>query len=160
MVAQAKETALQDGHHVPLLILEGNRGLAMGQIQDMPDTHGARMELMRRFGEAAGRSGRVGRLAQVFFVSEGWMSVATRDKPPELRPSQDPDRREVLIISGLDMRGLGKSLRILEMVRNEDKRVVDLQELVPPGGEEGAIEIPLLDAFAEGFEIAFLSNAN
>jgi hypothetical protein len=132
----------------------------MGQLQDMPDTHGKRLELMRRFGAAAARNGGVGRLDQVFFVSEGWMSVATKERPPDLRPSQDPDRKEVLIISGLEVRGRRKSLRIFEMVRNQDKRVVDLQELVPPGEPDRAIEIPLLDAFAQGFEIAFQASVN
>ncbi len=102
---------MQDGQHVPVLIVEGSKSLVVSQIQAMPDTHGERLELMRFFGQAAAKSGKVGKLEQVFLISEGWMSVASKDKPLEMRPSQDPARKEVLIISGLELKGLKKSLR-------------------------------------------------
>jgi hypothetical protein len=160
VASKAKEVALHDGKHVPILIVEGSKSLIVSQIQDMPETHGERVELMRFFGQAAAKSGRVGRLEQVFFISEGWMSVANEGKLPENRPSQDPNRKEVLIISGLELKGLKKSLKLFEMVRNENKQVVDLPELSSPQGKEGAIEIPLLDAFAQGFRTAFQMRVN
>lgn len=152
---KAKEILIQDGQHVPLLIIEGSKKLVVSQIQDMPDTHDERAALMRFFGQAAARTAKIGRLEQVFFVSEGWMSAASKDKPPEMRPSQDPQRKEVLIISGLELKTRRKQLRIFEMVRNPSKRVVDLQELTPTSGRGGEIEIPLLDAFAQGFQTEF-----
>ena len=88
------------------------------------------------------------------------MSVANEGKLPENRPSQDPNRKEVLIISGLQLNGLKKSLRLFEMVRNQGKQVVDLPELLAPHGEEGDIEIPLLDAFAQGFRLAIQMRVN
>ena len=48
----------------------------MSQMQEMPETHGERLELMRLFGRLRPESGKFGRCEQVFFVSEGWMSVA------------------------------------------------------------------------------------
>jgi hypothetical protein len=86
VAAKAKESVLQDGQQAPLLIVQGSRTLAMGQIHDMPDAHCDRLE-------------------QVFVVSEGWMSAATKEKPLELRPCQHPHRKEVLLVSGLEMRG-------------------------------------------------------
>jgi len=154
VAAHAKEITIQDGQHAPILIVEGSRRLAVSQIQEMPETHGERVELMRLFGQAAAMSGKFGRLEQVFFVSEGWMSVASKEKPPNMRPSQDPDRREVLIISGMEVKGRTKQLRIFEMIRNQEEQVVDLAELSPPTDKNGTIEIPLVDAFTEGYQRA------
>ena len=75
---KAKEIALQDGSHVPILIVEGTRGMAISQMRDVPDTHGERLDLMRSLGQAAARSGKLGRLNQVFFISEAWMSMANK----------------------------------------------------------------------------------
>jgi hypothetical protein len=150
----AKEITLQDGHHVPILIVEGSRRLAVSHIQEMPETHGERLQLMQLFGQAAAESGKFGRLQQVFFVSEGWMSVSTKEQPSSNRPSQDPERKEVLIVSGMAVNGRDRYLRIFEMVRDRDEQVVEVLEMLPPGGGEGEVKIPLLDAFAHGFQVA------
>src|SRR5215211_5354885 len=91
VVSNAKEIMLQDGQHLPTLIVEGSKSLIAGQIPDMPPTHGERLDLMRFLGQAAARSGRVDQLQQVFMVSEAWISRPREDKPTEMRPSQDPD---------------------------------------------------------------------
>src|SRR5215213_6400226 len=98
IIANAKEIMLRDGQHVPTLIVEGSKSLVGGQIPDLPATHGERVELMRFLGQAAAKSGRVDLLQQVFMVSEGWLSQPREDKPTDLHPSQDPNRKEVLII--------------------------------------------------------------
>ena len=157
---KAKEITFQDGQHVPVLIVEGSKSLIVSQIQAMPDTHGERLELMRFLGQALAKGGKVGKLEQVFFISEGWMSTASKDKPPDVRPSEDPARKEVLIISGLELNSLRRSLRLFEMVRNQGKQVIDLPELIAPQAREGEIEIPLLDAFAQGFRLAFQAQAS
>jgi hypothetical protein len=160
LIQQAKEVTLRDGSHVPMLIVEGSRGLAIGQMEEMPDTHAERSDLMRSLGRAAAVSGKVGRLKQVFFISEGWMSMAENGKPPNLRPSQDPNRKEVLIVSGLELRAQQRYLRIFEMIRSPANDVVDLAELVPPHAKDGRIEVPLLEAFAQGFRLALQAQAN
>jgi len=157
VAAHAREITIQDGRHAPLLIVEGSKSLAVSQIQEMPETHDERMELMRLFGLAAARTGKFGRLEQIFFVSEGWMSVAGPDNPPQMRPSEDPHRKEVLIISGLELKARRTQLRLFEMVRNGDQEVVDLPELSPPQEREASAQVPLLEAFAQGYEGAFLA---
>ncbi len=156
----AKELTIQNGQHMPLLIIEGSRNQIICQVQAIPDTHGMRMEMMRIFGQAAAKSGKVGRLEQVFFISEGWMSVASEGKLPDLSPSQDPLRKEVLIVSGQDLKEGKKSLKLFEMIRNQFQRVIELPELTPPQEKEEAIEIPLVDAFVEGFQQVFREQAN
>lgn len=59
IISNAKEIMLRDGHHVPILIVEGGKSLVAGQIADMPPTHGERVDLMRFLGQAAAKSGRV-----------------------------------------------------------------------------------------------------
>ena len=161
IISNAKEIMLRDGSHVPVLIAEGGKSLVAGQIPDMPATYGERVELMRFLGEAAAKSGRVDQLQQVFMVSEGWMSVASEDKPPEMRPSQDPNRKEVLIVSGIQVKEDKKHLKVFEIMRDSDEKVVGLEEFLPnEKNKDETAEVPLLDAFVEGFQTGFRTKFN
>jgi len=53
----AKEVTRNDGHHVPILIVEGSKSLIVGQIEEMPETHEGRAELMRFMGRQHRRAG-------------------------------------------------------------------------------------------------------
>lgn len=117
IVSIAKELVLRDGHHVPIIIVEDNRKLITGQISDMPATHGEKVELMRHLGQAAAKSGKVEQLNQVFMVSEGWMSVAGEGNLSQMRPSKDPNRKEVLIISCINVMDRRKHLKLFEILR-------------------------------------------
>src|SRR5215207_7000953 len=94
IISNAKEIMLRDGNHVPVLIVEAGNSLLAGQITNLPETHGERMELMRFLGQAAAKSGRVDQLQQVFMVTEGWMSEPSKDIPVRIKPSEDPNRKE------------------------------------------------------------------
>ncbi len=160
IIQKAKEITLQDGGHYPLLIIEGSKSMIVSQMRDVPDTHGERVELMRFIGQATAKSGKVGKLEQVFFISEGWMSVAKQGKIPDVLPSQDPDHKEVLIVSGLQIKERKKQLRLFEMVRNANNQIVELAELLPPQDKDGTFDVSLLDAFAQGFLLAFQARIN
>ena len=99
IISNAKEVMLREGKHIPVLIVEGGKNLIAGQIPNMPPTHGERVELMRFLGQAAAKSGKIDQLKQVFMVTEGWMSEPSEDIPERIRPSGDPNKKEVLIIS-------------------------------------------------------------
>ena len=45
------------------------------------------------------------------------------------------------------------------MVRDGNNKVVSLPEILPPQSEDGKVNIPLLDAFAQGFQLAFLAES-
>ena len=161
VISNAKEIMLRDGQHVPVLIMEASNNIVVGQIPDMPATHGERMELMRFLGQAAVKSSRVDQLQQVFMVSEGWMSMASEAKQAELRPSQDPDRKEVLIISAIQMRERKKHLKLFEILRDSTEQVVGLEEILPDEEKKDeSVEVPLLDAFVHGFQMAFRTKFN
>src|SRR5687768_8102158 len=122
---------LRDGEHVPVLIMEADNKLVAGQIPHMPATHGERVELLRFLGQAAAKSGQVSQLQQIFMVTEGWMSVASEDKSAEIQPSQDPNRKEVLIISAIQMKERKKQMKVFEILRDSSEQVVGLEEFLP-----------------------------
>jgi len=161
IISNAREIMLRDGNHVPMLILEGNKNIVAGPIRDLPDTHDERMELMHFLGQAAAESGRVDQLQQVFMVSEGWISMSSEDKPTGTRPSQDPDRKEVLIISAVQIKERKKQMKVFEILRDSSEQVVGLEEFLPDEKKKDeSVEIPLLEAFVHGFRMAFRTKFN
>ena len=161
IISNAKEIMLRDGYHVPVVILEVDKKLMGAQIPDMPATHGERVQLLHFLGQAAAKSGRVNQLQQVFMVNEGWMSVASEDMPAEIRPSQDPNRKEVLIISAIQMKERKKQMKVFEILRDNSEQVVGLEEFLPDEKKKDeSVDIPLLDAFVQGFQTAFRTKFN
>lgn len=92
-----------------------------------------------------------GQLRSVFFISEGWMSRNDEQAPPELPPSKDPNRLEVLIISGVNVPTRQTTMVIFEMVRDENGVLGELRDF--PAAREGETnaESPLLDVFVLGY---------
>jgi hypothetical protein len=107
-------------------------------------------------GFAFAQSREVGELKQVFFISEAWMSIAELDKPPAVRPSQDPERIEVIMVSNLAVQEaptrVESRMAILEMIRDAEGRLTDLNALgLAEESAEGHVENSLLDAFVVGY---------
>ena len=145
---------VRDGKHVPVLIMEADNKVVAGQIRDMPPTHGERVELMRFLGQAAAKSGRVHRLEQIFMVTEGWMSEP-REESKFIRPSEDPHRKEVLIVSAIQMTERKKHLKVYKVVRDQYKQVTGMEEFLADSPQETSVDVPLLDALVEGFQTGF-----
>jgi len=160
IVSNAKEVILKDGKHVPILIVDGGQGLLISQLNELPATHHERAELFRFIGLTTAMSGKLRSLKQVFMVSEGWMSVARIDGQPMMSPSQDPDRKEVLIVSGFEVKSKRKYLKLFEILRYGENNGVDLQELFPDANKGGPVEVPLLDAFIHGFQFGIREKLN
>lgn len=156
IVSTAKEVMLKLGRHVPTLTIETGQKILVGQIPDMPATHGERVEFMRFLGQVVAKSGKVDQMHQVFMAHEGWLSLSSE----EIRPSQDPNRKEVLIISGIQVKDRKKHVRLFEILRNKDEKVIDLEEFLPEESKDKRTEAPHLDAFVQGFQLAFLARTN
>ena len=104
----------------------------------------------RAAGRALAQSWEVGELRQVAFISEEWMSTGA-GRPPELRPSQDPARKEVLLISSLTTKDYRNRVVIFEMARDVNDKLTELRDVRSSGEyDEGHAEPPLLDAFVDG----------
>jgi hypothetical protein len=148
----AQEMTLQQGNHVPLLMVQGDQQALLFPMTEMADTHEGRAQQMFITGLMLASSGEVGVLQQVFFVTEGWLSVVENGKIPDTPPSQDPQRKEVLTISNLDMATGQTQMTLFEMKRDEQG---SLQSLETPewrtGIKNSQAESPLLNAFVLGF---------
>lgn len=161
IISNAKEIMLRDGYHIPVVIMEVDKKLKGAQIPDMPATHGERLEFMNFLGQAAAKSGRVDQLQQVFMVTEGWMSEPSEDVPARIRPSEDPQRKEVLIISAIQVSKHKRQMEIFEVIRDANEQVIGLEKFLPgEKKEDESVAVPLLDAFVHGFQIAFQTKFN
>src|SRR5687767_4584811 len=111
-------------------LTETSNKLVAGQIHYMPPTHGERVQLMHHLGQSIAKSGQVNQIQQVFMVHEGWMSVASDDKPVHLPPSQDPQRKEVLIVSAIQPNERKKQTRVFEIMRDQYEQIVGFEEFL------------------------------
>jgi hypothetical protein len=148
VIRTAKEITLQDGGHVPTVLAEGG-GVTIATQLEFRGTHQERVATMHAAGFALGKSGQLSQLEQVFFISEGWMSIPEEGKL-EVPPSQDPNRIEVLLISRLDMAESQADLVMFEMVR-QDEALVALREYNPGEPKDLNFDSPLVRAFADGY---------
>lgn len=161
VVRLAKEATLAYGQHVPTVIANGTRRTVAAQLMDFPDTHEDKMQLMFAAGYALGESGQMGILTEVFFISEGWWSQAEPDQPLAVRPSQDPKRKEVLLIFHHKVEGRETQGVVLEMIRNTDGKLNALRELATSfHDKETQVHSPLVAAFVAGFRMGMGGEVN
>jgi hypothetical protein len=106
-----------------------------------------RVENMTAAGTQLAKSGEVGDIAQLIYVCEGWASPG---RTPYVRPSEDPNRMEVLVFSQLDPQTNKQSVQMFSCVRDYKDAVVELKPA--PMGETDA-QSPLLPAFLTGFRL-------
>jgi len=150
VVQIAKELTLSSGGHVPTLIAGGSRDSMVVKIDEIASTHEQRIHQMTALGAVLARSGKIGALQQVYFISEGWMTRGSADTPATLPPSQDPQRLEVLLVSHLDVRQAKSTLVLHEMNRNAQGVLTTLDALPQVDGTFDVYS-PLLNAVAVGF---------
>lgn len=147
----ATEILLRDGHHIPTVIADGSRGSLILQIADLARTHEGRMQQMAFIGIYTASQENAGPLRNVFFVSEGWMSRRDDGGDFSMPPSQDPNRHEVLIISGVEIASMQRSMEIFEMIRDASGELRELRDFSRTDNAEITGESPLLDAFVYGY---------
>lgn len=151
MTTMVKETALRSGGHAPTLFVEGSQETVIMIIEELEATHEGRLDQMRYAGWMTGSSGIAGTLEQVFYVSEAWLSKRDKDREITLPPSQDPNRKEVMIISMLNTNQAKVDVRLMEMIRDENDALIALQPYQVPETEGISFDVPLLHAFLEGY---------
>src|SRR5258706_13440624 len=99
----AKDNTLRDGYHVPMVLADGSINQAAIQIAEPGKTSEERQYQMFQAGFLLSQENSIGLLQQVFFVSEGWMSAGTTEQAPITPPSQDPNRKEILLVASLNV---------------------------------------------------------
>ena len=152
IVHVAREAALAHGGYIPTIFVKGSQQSIVLQVPELEDTHDARRLQMQMMGWLLGRGGQFGTLKQVFLVTEAWMSSGDEDDPPVFPPSQDPHRVEVLTIFGYQLETDTGEMRLLEMMRDSNGDLTDLQPFAMPDKVAGhSVQSPLMEAFVEGF---------
>lgn len=146
----AKTVTLNAGGHSPTVISEGDLKTVIMPLEPLAPTHEGRFQQLFLLGVALAKSGDIGVLYQVFFISEAWMSIAADDAPPASQPSQDPNRKEVLIISHLRVYPRTTAMTLFEMKRDAQGTLVALEDFSDEA-DNRAVHSPLLQAFAIGF---------
>ena len=156
---QAKERALATGGHEPTILAKGTLETIAIQPPELGATHEERHRQMFGIGFLVGDSHLLGKLQQVFLITEGWLSKAEKKKAPVYPPSQDPKRKEVLVVSEINVdKGSEPETNILlfEMVRDKEQNLKELK-LFQELDEQGDMSSPLLDAFVQGYVVGSLS---
>jgi hypothetical protein len=144
----AEQLMVEHGHHAPIVVVEGSQESLVVEIADLPSNWEKKVGRVMATGYTAGRAGRVGELRQVFFIAEAWMSVGTQEKLPSVPPSKDPNRQEVLVISGRAAAKRQTDLVMFKVLRDPQGRLRGLQEC---SMDKGTAASPLLEAFVAGF---------
>jgi hypothetical protein len=153
-VAQfAKTVTLEDGYHRPTVIVEGALQVIATQLESIAPTHEGRAQQMFMLGAVLAERSELGVLQQVFFITEAWMSIATKDNPPRILPSQDPQRKEILAVSRMTFLPPQTEMVIYEMKRDSEGKLISLEDIDRKIASENEVqaESPLLEAFAIGF---------
>lgn len=149
----AKETLLEQGAHAPLVIADGEREAVFTHIEQMSPDQEERLSQMLLLGLLLAETGKVGVLYQVFFITEGWLGSATRHRSALQRPSQDPERKEILVVSHQIVHPRQTHIAMSEMKRDATGRLIRLENFNPYSAPLDTVkaESPLLDAFTTGF---------
>ena len=113
----AKESALRFGGFKPSLFVEGTDGKMYTHLP-FGETNGDRVGIMTEAGIKLAKSGKLGDVERVIFVTEAWVSPARARYTP---PSADPDRMEVLVFNMLDAKTNAQYLEMYSCVRFHTK---------------------------------------
>jgi hypothetical protein len=146
IIKTAKWVLQNYGCHEPIIFVQGTRHNGFTQMPDGKDL-AERVQNMHTTGMLTALRGDIGEVSLVVYVSEGWMGTPRR---PFVMPSQDPNRKEVLIITALDPATGKQTAKVFAVIRDEQcDEVLELRPVPTP--EETEVESPLLPAFLAGF---------
>jgi hypothetical protein len=133
IVKTVKKTILEQGGHHPTIIVEfEDEQDAIVLFDDMPTDGHKRHMMFFTSGRKVGAEIKL-EVRDLCFVSEAWLSRATEGGQPKYdRPSLDPNKKEAIIISriqimpGPDKPQMLQSLTSYEMLRDGSGELVDL----------------------------------
>lgn len=145
IIQLAKQYMLKSGQHPPAVFIKGSMGKGVVVLEDF-GVHNDKRTDMLNAGVFTATKHSVGELETIIFVSEAWMGMNM-----DVQPSQDPKRVEVLIINSLDVATQEERMIQFEIVRNKEKKVIDLKEPDLPDGI--TVKGTLLPAFQKGYQI-------
>lgn len=159
VVEDAQRTLLRAGEHRPTILVtfEGLSAPIRRTLRSFPATAGQRQHVLFLEGKLVGNQYSAWKVQRVWFISEGWMSTTDPYCLDPIAPSQDPKRREVLLVLELDASSgsLKQRIDIREMRRNKKKKLkalIAVPELSSASGQEAVTPHAVLAlSFLAGF---------
>lgn len=149
----AVEQTLEHGRHAPTLIAEGAQGSVVVQLDANPD---ARFDLAFQAlgaGVYVAQDNAIGPLRQVFLIAEAWMSSGPQGERPPVLPSEDPNRKEILMITHWRIGRRDNQVATYNLVRNAGGQLTALNRW-ERATDFVSLRSPILDAFIDGFQVA------
>ena len=144
ILTAAKNAMIRFGVCTPALFVHGTKSKRYMYLPEV-ETLSERVSIMTQAGKQMGLAGDAGEIEQVFYVFQGWSSPA---RTPYIRPSRDPNRAEVLVLSALDAKTNTQTVQMYACIRDAKQAVIDLKRVLP---EDAEAESPLLPAFLAGY---------
>lgn len=152
IVDHVREIMRNTGSVPPTVLVETQESGRVIAIPDFGDTAEERVQQMFEVGYAVGRLKELGRVLQVTLVTECWFS-AGESAQKGIRPSEDPMRREGVLITSKRLQPYSTSFRLLEILRDDDGSYMTLLPLDTDGNDDMKIDGLLMDAFVYGYRI-------
>ena len=164
IIQMAKDHILKHGQHLPEIIVElDTQEMHVLAALDITNSD-SNTEKQHRFftaGRMIGEDNPGTNIEHVAFIVEAWMGqyAANKHRPYD-QPSKDPNRKECLVITTLDVikkedgRYIEQGMHAVEMIRDGSGKLVDL---LPWELERGKVHSTLLTAFLAGFTSTQLS---
>src|SRR2546430_688656 len=164
IIQMAKEHILKHGRHMPEIIVEFD-GQEM-RILAVPDivNSDSNIEKQHNFftvGRMLGEKEPDANIKHIVFIVEAWLSRQPHNAPRTYDlPSQDPNRKECLLITTLDIvtkddgEHTEQGMHLAEMIRDGSGNLIDLLSHDTGIGE---VKSKLLLAFLAGFSSAKLT---
>lgn len=150
----ACEVMLTNAVHSAQLVLVGGGKSGVIGFEEFPENHDLKRKAMFGAGRQYYKSVGPGQVDRLYFITEGWMSkVSEGEEIPGGQPSKDPNRVEVLAVTGRHHKTGQTPMLIYEVLRLPDGELNDLLEL---HYEISDGESPLIDAFFMGYEFETL----
>jgi len=144
---------IKQGYHTPTIILDGTLKNGLIILEEYPGTSDERIKFMYMKGMQAAHEHSIGSLKEIFLISESWMGqkipTSSFAKRKYVRPSIDPNRKEVLTVHSYNTLTQENTICISEIIRNDREEVIEINK-VDVG--EGKGESDLLRAFVAGYQ--------
>lgn len=145
----AKETILEQGQHIPVLVLVWKDDMAVALFDGLPETTQEKQVLLFKTARKLTKKRTGKEIQAIHFVTEAWTSFCKVDEPRKYNaPSEDPDRKEVILVQTLTIldKQIKQTIRRAEMLRSADGKILDLL----PHDEEVEVQSRLLPAALVG----------
>ena len=149
----ATDTLLKHGSHYPMLLLDGSRENALHLLAGFAQAESGTERQMQMFalGRQSATTNDWGDLRQAFFMMEAWFS--DRSQNPSVRPSEDPNKREGLLVESYNFQTDQYNIALFEIIRTglDQVDLLDITEEQTKGEPVTEENSPTLAAFVKGY---------